>query len=55
MLSIALNLFGNALQLKKDEASDLLRSRIRIVHLEENQKIYQQGSIEGAALVMVTY
>ena len=45
--------FISAVFFQKDEANELFRQRIRIVHLQEGQKVYEQGSIEGPALVMV--
>jgi lysophospholipid hydrolase len=53
LLGIASLYFGTILRLSKDEVSELIRPKIRIVSLEEGQEVYRQGSVEGAALVIV--
>lgn len=52
-VSLALEYFREALQLTKAEAEKLLKPCVKIVNLEENHTLFEEGNSDATALGMV--
>ncbi|KAL3089517.1 hypothetical protein niasHS_006901 [Heterodera schachtii] len=46
-MALAVSYFSEALRLSESDANDLIRPFLKIIHLEENQSLFEEGSSEN--------